>query len=109
MVWIDALRQDGHDDAVRNRGFEVRIMPHEKGYFGERLGELRRAAGQSQPELAKSSGVPVGTIRELEQGRREPTLGTLINLARGLGLSLGAFDPPPDPPAAPKPTRKPKK
>ena len=80
-------------------------MPQEKGYFADRLRELRRAAGLSQPGLAEASGVAVSTIREFEQGRREPTLGTLLKLAAGLSASLSAFDPPP---GQPKPTRKPR-
>jgi transcriptional regulator with XRE-family HTH domain len=44
--------------------------------------------------LANKSGVPVGTIRYFEYGRREPTYETLVKLAEGLGVSLSAFDPP---------------
>jgi DNA-binding XRE family transcriptional regulator len=103
LDWIDALRQDGHDDAIHSRGLEGGVMPQEKGYFADRLRELRRAAGLSQPGLAEASGVAVSTIREFEQGRREPTLGTLLKLAAGLSASLSAFDPPP---GQPKPARK---
>src|SRR5262245_20570976 len=61
--------------------------------FAELLKGLRSRAGQSQPRLAEASGVPVGTIRTFEQGRREPTFATLVKLARGLGVLLGDFDP----------------
>jgi transcriptional regulator with XRE-family HTH domain len=67
-------------------------MPTTRGFFAERLRELRRARGQSQPALAERSGVAVSTIRQFEGGRREPTYGTLVKLAAGLGVSLAAFD-----------------
>jgi transcriptional regulator with XRE-family HTH domain len=67
-------------------------MPQEKRFFAVRLRELRDGAGLSQNGLAARSGVPVATIRQFEYGRREPTYGTLVKLAHGLGLSLAAFD-----------------
>ncbi len=70
-------------------------MPKEKGFFAVRLKELRHLAGLSQPELAEKSGIDVGTIRQFEQGRRKPTWDTLVKLAKGLEVSLSAFDPPP--------------
>ena len=60
--------------------------------FADRLKVLRAAAALSQPQLAKQTGLHVGTIRQFEQGRREPTYGTLVKLAAGLGVSLSAFD-----------------
>ncbi len=56
--------------------------------MGERLKRLRQAAGMSQPQLALAAGVPVGTLREWEQGRRLPSLRGFIAVARGLGVSL---------------------
>jgi transcriptional regulator with XRE-family HTH domain len=62
------------------------------GLFAERLKTLRKRAELSQPQLAVRSGVAVGTIRQFEYGLREPTYGTLLKLAAGLGVSLAAFD-----------------
>jgi putative transcriptional regulator len=59
--------------------------------FGKRLQELRQAIELSQPGLAARSGVPVGTIRVYEQGRREPSLQAAFKLARALGVSVLAF------------------
>ena len=70
--------------------------------FAERLKTLRASAGLSQPQLAERSGVPVSALRQFEQGRREPTYATLLKLARGLGMSLGALDVAPEP-TAPQP------
>ncbi len=60
--------------------------------FKDKLAGLRGEAGLSQDGLAERSGVPAGTIRNLEQGIRLPTWPTLLRLARALGASLGAFD-----------------
>src|SRR5262245_18977539 len=60
----------------------------ERAGFAERLREVRAAAGLSQTGLAERSGVAASTIRQFEQSRREPTYGTLLKLARGLGVSL---------------------
>jgi transcriptional regulator with XRE-family HTH domain len=68
-------------------------MPEEKGFFAARLKLLREQAQLSQPGLAECSGVAVSTIRQFEYGIREPTYGTLLKLAKGLGVSLLAFDP----------------
>jgi XRE family transcriptional regulator, regulator of sulfur utilization len=68
-------------------------MVEKSGYFADRLKQLRHAAGMSQADLAKSSGVPVTTIHGFEQGRREPGFVTLLRLAKGLGVSLAAFEP----------------
>jgi transcriptional regulator with XRE-family HTH domain len=56
--------------------------------LGEHLKRLREAAGLSQPQLAQAAGVPVGTLRQWEQGRRLPSLEGFIALAAGLGVSL---------------------
>lgn len=59
--------------------------------FGERLKAIRQAAGLSQPQLAAESGVPVGTIRDYEQGRRDPLLDSAVKLARALKQPVEAF------------------
>jgi HTH-type transcriptional regulator, cell division transcriptional repressor len=56
--------------------------------MGERMARLRKAAGLSQPQLAKKSGVPLGTLRCLEQDRRIPRLDTFIALADAIGCTL---------------------
>jgi transcriptional regulator with XRE-family HTH domain len=78
-----------------------------KGFFAERLKALRDKAGLSQPALAERSGIGVSTIRHFEYGRREPTYGTLVKLAQGLGVSLAAFEQTAHPPR--RPAKRPKK
>ena len=62
--------------------------------FAEKLKELRQGKGLSQAGLAAASGVPVGTIRDYEQGKREPLLSNAQRLARALGASLDTFPAP---------------
>jgi transcriptional regulator with XRE-family HTH domain len=62
-------------------------------FFAERLRALRRQAELSQPALATRAGLAVSTIRQFEYGLREPAFDTLLKLAKGLGVSLAAFEP----------------
>jgi transcriptional regulator with XRE-family HTH domain len=59
--------------------------------FGELLKQLREKAGRSQPELAEACGVPVASLRNWEQGRRRPDLGTAYRLAKALRVPLDAL------------------
>jgi transcriptional regulator with XRE-family HTH domain len=60
--------------------------------FGERLRELREAAGVSQYALAKRSTVTAQAISRLEKAEREPNWLTVVLLARALGVAVGDFD-----------------
>jgi transcriptional regulator with XRE-family HTH domain len=59
--------------------------------FADKLKELRQAKGLTQTALADASGIPVGTIRDYEQGKRDPLLSNAQRLARALGASLDVF------------------
>src|SRR5690348_12906028 len=59
--------------------------------FALRMKALREAAGLTQAQLAEQSGLHVGAIFKLEQGRREPAWATVQALAKALGVSLEAF------------------
>ena len=62
----------------------------EPGPFARRLATLRWKARLSRDQLAKRSGVSVDLIHSLEQGRTaNPTLRTVLRLARGLGVTGG--------------------
>jgi transcriptional regulator with XRE-family HTH domain len=67
------------------------VKKRDDGQPSARLGvlieERRRAAGLTQRKLAERSGVSVGAIRDLEQGRTAwPRLGAAARLATALGL-----------------------
>ena len=60
--------------------------------FGGKLKQLRTAAGMTQAALASASGVPIGTIRDYEQGKRDPLLSTAQKLAHAFGRRLDVFN-----------------
>ena len=59
--------------------------------FGKLLVALRRESGLSQPQLADKARVSVGSVRDLEQGRRQPSWATVQALAEALGVEVTAF------------------
>ena len=81
--------------------------------FAERLRELREQAGLTQAALAQTSGLPLGSIRNYEQGQREPYWQVVFKLADALGVSTEAFkvciDAGPHAAAESKPSAKPKR
>jgi len=56
--------------------------------MAQRIQELRKAAGYSQSGLAKAAGIPIGTIKNWEQGLRTPRLDTAAKVCKALGVSL---------------------
>ena len=56
--------------------------------FSENLKELRLEKGIGQVELAEKIGVSKGIISLWENGKREPTLSSLIALAKFFDVSL---------------------
>jgi len=59
--------------------------------FAEKLKAIRAKAGLTQAGLAQASGLGLGTIRDYEQGAKEPVLRSAIKLARALGVAVEAF------------------
>lgn len=62
----------------------------ERGYLAAQLGEgLTRARGEkSQRAQARDLGIANNTLRELEKGLANPTLGRVEELADSLGLNV---------------------
>jgi transcriptional regulator with XRE-family HTH domain len=54
---------------------------------GRNVGRIRREKGLTQEQLADISGFSQQYISGLEQGRRNPTVVTLYELATALGVS----------------------
>ena len=55
--------------------------------LGGRIGALRRFRNLSQAELAQRLRISPSAMGMYEQGRREPSLQTLVALSRELGVS----------------------
>jgi transcriptional regulator with XRE-family HTH domain len=73
--------------------------------FGQHMRGLREEAGLSRAALARRAGVPVGTLRNWENGRGFPSLAACLRLAGVLAvpverLAEGAEDPAEDEPEA---------
>jgi len=57
--------------------------------LGARIGEIRKKRGMTQEELSGRMGIGPKYLSSIERGKENPTLNTLINLARCLDLDLG--------------------
>jgi transcriptional regulator with XRE-family HTH domain len=62
--------------------------------FGNRLREERNAKGLSQHQLWLESGIVTSQIGKIERGVANPTLSTIVALARALKVSLDVLLPP---------------
>jgi transcriptional regulator with XRE-family HTH domain len=63
-----------------------RVSPEEQ--FARNLRSRRQAAGLSQEQLADRTGLHPTEISRLERAAREPRLGTMIKLAKGLDIGI---------------------
>jgi transcriptional regulator with XRE-family HTH domain len=59
-----------------------------KERFAANLRRLRKEAGLSQEVLADRTGLHPTEISRLERAVREPRLGTIVRLARGLKVGV---------------------
>jgi transcriptional regulator with XRE-family HTH domain len=60
--------------------------------IGQRVRQLREAAGMSQQALAVAAGLSMSVVAQLEQGQREdPRISTVAALARALGVTVDAI------------------
>jgi transcriptional regulator with XRE-family HTH domain len=56
--------------------------------FGQRLRALRTARGLTQIALGEATGIPQSVITRMETAPRlNPTMDTILNLARALGCT----------------------
>lgn len=61
------------------------------GLIGSRVRAARRERGLAIGTLAASAGIGKGSLSEIENGARNPTLSTLYALARALGVPLSTL------------------
>lgn len=50
--------------------------------------ELRNTSGWTQRQLSEKAGISVQHVNNLENGHREPCLGTMAKLSKALGVTL---------------------
>lgn len=83
----NVLREVSHPAGTYDR---VRVY-REK--VGEQVFRHRRAAGLTQTELAKISGIPQSHISRIEAGKFAPTFSTMSRIATALGVQAKELDP----------------
>lgn len=59
--------------------------------IGAALKAARRAAGLTQEEVARRSGVHQVHLSRLENGKVQPTVRTLVRLAEVYGVEVGSL------------------
>src|SRR5215208_1245541 len=90
-------RRHIHPDAlavVRDAAQRRRVDPawrRNPQRAGQRLRQLREAAGLNQQQLAASSGLTHEEISRLELGHQAPLTGTVRALSRALGMEPPVF------------------
>lgn len=57
--------------------------------FGKVLREYRNKSGMTQESLGFEAGCHSTTISQLERGLKQPSLATILILAKGLGIKPG--------------------
>ncbi|HLU54859.1 MAG TPA: XRE family transcriptional regulator [Pseudonocardia sp.] len=61
------------------------------GEVGNQVRSLRKEAGLTLERLAELSGLSTGIVSQIERGLANPSFGTLVQLAHGLGIPVGAL------------------
>jgi len=77
--------------AVLDKEYRARLLSAddaERKLVGAKLRAVRESMGLSQRELSHRSCIAQESLSRVETGRRDPRLGTLQRVARGMGLSL---------------------
>lgn len=64
------------------------IMQNESTKLGLNLKKIRTKKGISQGDIAKELGVSRGFISTIENGKTNPTLATIVKLAKAVGASV---------------------
>ncbi|MDQ0202538.1 helix-turn-helix domain-containing protein [Pectinatus haikarae] len=57
----------------------------------KRITELRKLKGYSTNKLAITSDLSQGFVRQIELGKKQPTVDSLRKICNGLGISLHDF------------------
>jgi transcriptional regulator with XRE-family HTH domain len=58
---------------------------------GESVREIRESKGLSLRDISQRTGLAIGLLSEIEEGKVAPPLGTIIKLAKALDMKMGYF------------------
>lgn len=67
-------------------------MSHRPETLGERLQRHRQNAGLTIPDLSNKSGVAVGTIWNIENGKGDTQISTLKKITAALNINISDLD-----------------
>ncbi len=59
--------------------------------IGQRIKEIRGAAGITQEQLSEKAGINVKYLSSIERGRENPTLSTVIKISQALMVNIDQF------------------
>ena len=59
--------------------------------IGYQINRTRRARNMTQSELSCRAGLPQSNLSNIEKGKKDLTVMTLVRIARALGVSPGGF------------------
>lgn len=74
------------DDSASRAAPGTSQLDDETQKLGQRIRDLRSKAGMTLTELAKATGVSIGTLSQLERGLVSPTVRTVYTVANALGV-----------------------
>lgn len=63
-------------------------MEKELKQIGNNIRRFRLKKGLTQVELAYESGIEENTLNRIEKGKTNPTMKTMLNIAKALGVKL---------------------
>lgn len=86
MYWIILTVEEFCNDRNIRTFWNEDVNIKEK--IGARIASLRKAKRMTQEQLAAKMEISIPYLSSIERGRENPTLNTLINLARCLDLDL---------------------
>lgn len=64
-------------------------MKSESEKLGQNLKRIRTEKGISQNKIARTLGIDRAFISNIENGKTNPTLATIVKLAKAIGVSIG--------------------
>ncbi len=69
----------------------IGLIKETRKILGQRIKELRKSAGFTQEELGEKASLNYKFIGELERGRVNISLDSLVKIATALGVTPGSF------------------
>ena len=64
-------------------------MNEEAKKLGQNLKRIRMKKGISQGDIVRTLGMPKSFVSSIENGKTNPTLATIVKIAKAIGVSVG--------------------